>query len=214
MMIDLHKNVSEKIVSMIIENVKNKKSIYTISLAGETGSGKTETGKALVKEFESNGISALLIGQDNYFFLPPLANDAMRKKDPEWLGPHKEVNLKLLDKNLGEAINGAKTIASPHIDYYSNEEIIENISIEGIKVIIVEGTYTSLLRNIDTKIFIDEDYKDTLKFRKLRNRGDEVNDPFVEGILETEHKIIAGHKFLADIIITKDYDVILTDQIN
>jgi uridine kinase len=35
-----------------------------------------------------------------------------------------------------------------------------------------------------------------------------VNDPFVEGILETEHKIIAGHKFLADIIITKDYDVV------
>jgi uridine kinase len=211
MTIDPHKKVSEKIVSMIIDNVKKKKSIYTISLSGETGSGKTETGKALVKEFESKGISSVLIGQDNYFFLPPLANDAMRKKDPEWLGPHREVNLKLLDKNLGEAINGAKTIASPHIDYYSNKEIIEYFSIDGIKVIIVEGTYTSLLRNIDTKIFIDEDYKETLKFRKLRNRGNEVNDPFVEGILETEHKIIAGHKFLADIIITKDYDVISSD---
>jgi len=35
-----------------------------------------------------------------------------------------------------------------------------------------------------------------------------VNDPFVENILETEHKIIAGHKFLADFVITKDYDVI------
>lgn len=214
MTIDPHKKASEKIVTMIIEDVKNKKNIYAISLSGETGSGKTETGKALVKEFESKGISALLIGQDNYFFLPPIANDAMRKKDPEWLGPHKEVNLKLLDKNLGEAINGAKTIASPHIDYYSNEEIIENFSIDGIKVIIVEGTYTSLLRNIDTKIFIDEDYKDTLKFRKLRNRGNEVNDPFVEGVLETEHKIIAGHKFLADFIITKDYDVISSDLIN
>jgi len=30
----------------------------------------------------------------------------------------------------------------------------------------------------------------------------------VEGILETEHKIIAGHKNLADIIITKTYDVV------
>ena len=75
-------------------------------------------------------------------------------------------------------------------------------------MIIVEGTYTSLLKSVDTKIFIDEDYKETLKYRKRRNRGNEVNDPFVESVLETEHKIIAGHKFLADIIITKDYEVI------
>jgi uridine kinase len=138
----------------------------------------------------------------------------MRKKNPEWLGPHKEVNLKLLDNNLRNAINGAKTIESPHIDYLSNRETIEHINIDGIKVLIVEGTYTSLLKNIDTRIFIDADYKDTLKFRKLRNRGNEVNDPFVEGILEMEHKIIAGHKFLADIIITKDYEVVPTEDPN
>ena len=63
-------------------------------------------------------------------------------------------------------------------------------------------------KDILYKIFIDEDYKETLKYRKMRNRGNEVKDPFVEGILETEHKIIAGHKFLADIIITKEYEVI------
>ena len=209
-----HEKASEEIVSFILERIRKKQTVYTISLAGESGSGKTETGKALVKELERNGIRALLIGQDNYFVLPPLANDAMRKKDPEWLGPHKEVNLKLLDKTLRDAMYGAKTIASPHIDYHSNQETIEHISIEGVKVIIVEGTYTSLLRNIDTKIFIDADYKDTLKFRKLRDRGNEVNDPFVEGILETEHKIIAGHKFLADIIITKDYDVVPAEDQN
>lgn len=203
-----HEKASEEIVAAIIEKVRQKAAVYTISLAGESGCGKTETGKALVKSFEKNGLKALLLGQDNYFYLAPLANDAMRKKDHEWLGPHKEVNLKRLDQNLRMAINGAKTIDSPHIDYQSNQETIEKISIEGVKVIIVEGTYTSLLRNIDTKIFIDADYKDTLKFRKLRNRGNEVNDPFVEGILETEHKIIAGHKFLADIIITKDYEVV------
>lgn len=209
-----HEKASGEIVSALMNKVKKKQSVFTISLAGESGCGKTETGKALVKELERKGIRALLIGQDNYFVLPPLANDAMRKKDPEWLGPHKEVNLKLLDHNLRNAMNGAKTIESPHIDYLSNRETIEHINIDGIKVLIVEGTYTSLLRNIDTRIFIDADYKDTLKFRKLRNRGNEVNDPFVEGILEMEHKIIAGHKFLADIIITKDYEVVPTEDPN
>ncbi|NJO90121.1 MAG: hypothetical protein HC831_15120 [Chloroflexia bacterium] len=52
---------------------------------------------------------------------------------------------------------------------------------------------------------------DTLPYRQKRNRGNEVHDPFVENILITEHKIIAGHKFLADFIIDKDYNVIKVD---
>jgi len=152
-----------------------------------------------------------LLGQDNYFNLPPLANDAMRKSDPEWLGPHKEVNLHLLEENLMKSVAGADSIIIPHIHYYSNNKIDLEIDLKGIKVIIVEGTYTSLLKHVDTRIFIDADYKDTLKYRKLRNRGNEVDDPFTEGILETEHKIIAGHKYLADYIISKSYEVVAVE---
>ena len=119
---DLIKKVSEILFSLLIEKITKKKNIYTISIAGESGSGKTETGKALVKEFKEHGIFALLLGQDHYFFLPPKANDAMRKKDPAWLGPHKEVNLELLNKNLNDAINGADSIIIPQIDYDSNRE--------------------------------------------------------------------------------------------
>lgn len=203
-----HEQAASVIISQIIDAIKAKGQRYTISLAGESGCGKTETGKALLNELNQQGIKALVLGQDNYFFLAPLANDAQRKKHPEWLGPHKEVNMQLLDDTLVEAMSGADAVNVPHIDYDTNVERIERVSIDDIKVLIVEGTYTSLLKHIDTRIFIDADYNDTLKYRQLRNRGNEVNDPFVENILETEHKIIAGHKFLADFVITKDYDVI------
>lgn len=203
-----HKRAAQEIVTFIANEIRDKKSRYVITIAGESGSGKTETGKAIEQVLQECGISALLLGQDNYFNLPPLANDARRKSDPEWLGPHKEVNLCLLEENLMNAVNGADSITIPHIEYYSNTKIDQIINLKGIKVIIVEGTYTSLLRCVDTRIFIDADYKDTLKYRKLRNRGNEVDDPFTEGILETEHKIIAGHKYLADYIITKSYDVV------
>jgi uridine kinase len=202
-----HVKASLVIVANIINCIKAKEQRYIISLAGESGCGKTQTAKALVAELSRQGINSLVLSQDDYFFLPPFANDAMRKKSPEWLGPHKEVNMKLLDDTLVEAIVGDKINVS-HIDYDTNIETIENVSLQGIKLLIVEGAYTSLLKHIDKRIFIDVDYNDTLKFRKLRNRGNEVNDPFVENILETEHKIIAGHKYLADFIITKDYDVI------
>ena len=203
-----HEKAALLIIPQIIDCIKAKKERYIITLAGESGCGKSETAKALATEFNNRDVSSMVLGQDNYFFLTPLANDAKRKKHPEWLGPHKEVNIKLLNDTLIEAINGSDTINVPCIDYESNVARNEKISIQGIKVIIVEGTYTSLLKHIDTRIFIDADYNDTLKFRKLRSRGNEVNDPFVENILETEHKIIAGHKFLADFVITKDYDVI------
>ncbi|HPQ28603.1 MAG TPA: hypothetical protein PLQ82_08980 [Desulfobacteraceae bacterium] len=206
-----HIRAAQEIVTGIVNEIRSKKNRYVITIAGESGSGKTETGKAIKQVLQEYGISSLLLGQDNYFNLPPLANDAMRKSDPEWLGPHKEVNLHLLEENLMKSVAGADSIIIPHIDYYSNNKIDLEIDLKGIKVIIVEGTYTSLLKHVDTRIFIDADYKDTLKYRKLRNRGNEVDDPFTEGILETEHKIIAGHKYLADYIISKSYEVVAVE---
>jgi uridine kinase len=202
-----HEKAAEAIVSRIIGRIEQAGRRYTITLAGESGSGKTMTGKALVSALEKRGRSAIVLGQDNYFVLPPEANDRQRKADHTWLGPHREVNLDLMDRHLKEAREGAASLDIPHIEYYTNISTINKINIEKCSVIIAEGTYTSLLRNVDTRIFIDEDYNATLKFRKQRNRGNEVNDPFVENILETEHKIIAGHRFLADFIINENLDV-------
>lgn len=202
-----HQSAAKIIVPEIIAKINDFNGIYTISLAGESGSGKTETSGAIISELNQYNINAVVLGQDNYFYLPPAANDAMRKSDSSWLGPHKEVNLDRMDETLQQAIAGGAQISVPHIDYHSGVETNVPVSLENIKVVIAEGTYTTLLKHIHTRIFINADYHDTLIYRKLRNRGNEVNDPFVEGVLETEHKIIAGHKFLADFIISKDYDV-------
>lgn len=202
-----HQRAAQIIIPAILDKIKKSSGIYTISLAGESGCGKTETSSAIIEELRKHHIKAIVLGQDNYFYLPPLANDAKRKQDASWLGPHKEVDLDRMDNTLGEASQGALIIEISHIDYDTNKETKHEVSLDGVKVIIAEGTYTSLLKHIQTRIFINANYHDTLIYRKLRNRGNEVNDPFVEGILETEHKIIAGHRFLADIIISKDYDV-------
>jgi uridine kinase len=206
-----HEKAAQIIVSRILDRILKSDKRYTITLAGESGSGKTETGKALVSTLNSHGIRALVLGQDNYFVLPPTANDRQRKADPGWLGPHVEVNLTLMEDHLRQAKKGTDILEIPHIDYDTNITTIQRINIENVQVIIAEGTYTSLLRSVDTRIFIDEDYKATLKFRKQRNRGNEVNDPFVENILETEHKIIAGHKFLADFVILESLEVVIRD---
>ena len=203
-----HQQAASKIIPEIIEKIKTKATRYIITVAGESGSGKSETGQAILEELEKHGTKAILLGQDDYFVLPPHSNDTKRRKDPEWLGPHVEVKLEVLEQNLKDAIHGKNKITKPLVDYRANLIEEETISLEGVKVVIAEGTYTSLLKNVDTRVFIARNRIDTLEHRQKRNRGKEVGDPFIENVLAMEHKIIAGHKHLADFVITKEYDVI------
>lgn len=205
--INPHVRAAKEIVPLLIDNIKASESVFVITVAGESGSGKTETGSAIGQELRKHDIASVVLNQDNYFFLPPTQNDAKRKSDPAWLGPWKEVNLPLLGQNIRDAKNGSNSIEVPFIEYFSTEIETRLVDLKGLKVLIVEGTYVSLLRDADIRIFIAANYIDTLPYRKLRNRGNEVNDPFVENILATEHKIISGHRFLADFLIYKDYTV-------
>jgi len=206
-----HKRVANLIVHKIASKIRNKSTRYAISVAGESGSGKSETAKAISDELKKIDIEAIILGQDDYFHLPPKSNDAKRREDPEWLGPHVEVDLDTLESNLKDAINGRNKIYKPLVDYQENTIEKEEINLFGTKVIIAEGTYTSLLKNVDTKIFIARNRLDTLEHRLKRDRGNEAKDPFIEQVLKTEHKIIAGHIQLADYVITKNYDVIVRD---
>ena len=202
-----HTDAAAVIVDALFERIKKTKHVLCISVAGESGSGKSEIGEALKNELKIKGVSSIVLGQDDYFVLPPKSNDEKRREDPKWLGPHLEVKMDELDSSLSKAKSGDAQISTPVIEYDQSLITRETIELKDIKTVIVEGTYTSLLKNVDIRIFIDRTREDTLEHRAKRNRGNEVNDPFIETLLDVEHKIIAGHKQLADVIVTKHYTV-------
>lgn len=202
-----HRKAAKSIALEIYSKINNHPKRYSITVAGESGSGKSETAHAIADELHSYDLNSIVLGQDDYFHLPPKLNDAKRRENHNWLGPHVEVNFPALQKNIDEALLGSSKLVKPIIDYNDPHIGNEEIDLNDIKVIIAEGTYASLLRNIDTKIFIARNCLDTLEHRKKRNRGNEAHDPFIEQILKTEHKIIAGHIFLSDFVITKEYQI-------
>lgn len=205
---DHHILAARAIVSQIIDRINSKPNRFVITVAGESGSGKSESGLAIANELEKLGVNSIILGQDDYFFFPPKVNSAKRREDSDWLGPHVEVNFEVFEKNLLDAVHGLSEITKPLVDYDANTIDLETINLKGVKVIIAEGTYTSLLKHVDVRVFISRNWLRTLEDRKKRNRGNEVNDVFTEQILATEHKIIAGHKQLADFIISDAYEVI------
>ena len=105
-----HEKVANEIIAHLFQIILKKERIYTITVGGESGSGKSEISLALSNELKKSGIKSVILGQDDYFFLPPESNSKKRQTDPDWLGPHIEVNLDLLEKNIIEAMQGKQKI--------------------------------------------------------------------------------------------------------
>ncbi len=204
-----HRRVARQIVGHLSPRIAASSRPFTLSVAGESGSGKSETGHAIAQEFQSRGVSAHVLQQDDYFVLPPKSNDARRREGLDWVGTD-EVRLGLLDEHLAAARARRSEVAKPLIDYEADRIETETVNFADAAVVIAEGTYTSLLENLDCRVFIDRNRLQTMESRRERAR--EPMDPFLEKVLEIEHSIIAPQKARADVLITNEYDVQFTES--
>jgi len=204
-----HRTAANRIVGYLAPFIREAVHPYTITVAGESGSGKSETAKALCERLQDEDIPSVILQQDDYFHLPPKSNDRRRREDISWVGMQ-EVKLDLLDEHLRQAREAVPEITKPLVIYDEDTVIEETLAVGDARVVIAEGTYTTSLENVDARIFINRNRLETLESRAKRAR--EEIEPFLEQVLEIEHKIIAPQREGADIIITRDYEVILPDD--
>ena len=199
-----HRRASAIIAERLAAQVRSRPRRTTISVAGESGSGKSEIGQALVEAFDALGLPGAVLGQDDYFVLPPGSNDRARREAISAVGPQ-EVHLDLLDEHLAAARSGASEIRKPLVVYADDAIEEETISLASARVVVAEGTYTTLLQNIDTRVFIARNRLETMEARARRAR--EPADPFIEEVLKIEHAIISTHRSRADVVLSPDYEV-------
>ncbi len=201
-----HRKAGKQVVEMILSQIQAAQDKYTIAVAGESGSGKSETATVIANALEENGVTCVIFQQDDYFVHPPKTNDQTRRKDISWVGTN-EVKLDVIDQNLKDFLDGKAEVEKPLVIYAEDRISTETMSVGEAKVAIAEGTYTTLLGNVNTHVFINRNRLDTRAHREKRDRSASELDEFTEEVLKIEHEIISAQKEKADIIITKEYEV-------
>ena len=198
-----NKELIEQMIQIVQSKLTSNKLV--ISICGESGSGKSVTTAALNAGLENQGINSLILQMDDYFKLPPESNRLNRRKSLDNVGPH-EVDLEKLDEVIQSILSGAKALTVPQVDYHANDKgEAEFLIPQDLKVIIVEGTYVSLLKTPELRFFIQRTYEDTHLHRTARSR--EPQTDFLLEVLAIEHGIVQEFYASADYIIDKNFNL-------
>jgi uridine kinase len=194
---DYHRSAAGRVVEHI--DTLAHRGPLAVTVSGESGSGKSETAHCIAEILEKRGLVCTVLAQDDYFELPPRSNHERRLEDFEWIGPG-EVRLELLDSHVAALKAGSAEGLRKPLVFFEENRIGEEVLPPGpFDVIVVEGTYTALLENVDVRVFIDRDYRQTKKARLARARDPDTE--FLERVLEREHRIITTHRERADVIV-------------
>jgi uridine kinase len=197
-----HTDIAGKICKIILKRADTVNGGFAVAIAGESGSGKSELAFELCRILEEKKVGCIILQQDDYFVYPPRTNHEMRKKNLNMVGTA-EVKLDFLDSNVRSFKRGENPIYKPLVNYNDDKITTEELDAAKAKVLIAEGTYTTLLQFVDLRVFIDRDYINTKKSREKRAR--DKYEPFINEVLKTEHQIISGHKDMAHIIVEPDF---------
>jgi uridine kinase len=183
-----HKKAGEVIIRKILENKKDK---YIVAISGESGSGKSELTHVIAKGLRKYGIFAKPLHIDNFYNTHPLERRQWRSEQGienvvgynEYLWD--EINRVIKDFRKG-GLSGM-----PCVDLVTEQvdRLITDFS--EVDMLIVDGLYAIKTDSIDLRVFIDLTYLETKEKHTLAQ----------------EHKMVQSLKPLADLIISKDYEV-------
>jgi uridine kinase len=198
---DNHRKAAEQIVNRLSRFKSDK---VVIAIGGESGAGKSELAHVLSRELKGRGELVKILHIDNYYKVPPAERAEWRKKHGVESIGLSEIDWDLLNWHIA-GFRGSKEAILPCIDLLTDQidRLITNF--EGIKYLIVEGLYP-LKVDADLRIFIDLTYRETKKAQLLR--GKEPQNEYRLQVLEREHQVVQSLRPLADLIVTKDFEVV------
>ena len=198
---DKHIKAGEQVVNRLNE-IKSEKVV--IAIGGESGAGKSEIAHVISRKLKGEGELAKILHIDNYYKVSPKERTEWRKKHGiESIGLS-EYDWDLINRNISE-FRESKEAILPCIDLLTDQEDKLITNFEGIQYLIIEGLYP-LKADADLKIFIDLTYHETKNAQVLR--GKEPQNKYRLQVLQREHEVVQSLRPLADLIITKEFEVV------
>ncbi len=196
-----HEKAARQILGYIQREPREK---YVIAIAGDSGTGKSGIAHTLSRFLKQEGTPAKVLHIDNFYKVPPKQRNSWRReRGIESIG---------LSEYDWDCINGAiedfrndRESTLPFIDMRTDQVDTLITDFDGLPYLIIEGLYT-LEANADLKVFIDLSYREVISAQVLR--GKETLDEFRMEVLEQEHKVVQSLEVEADLIVTKEFNVI------
>lgn len=143
-----------------------------IAVAGASGSGKTTVANALLQGIQTQGFTATLFSQDNFY--NPVGHPLSNYDQPSAL------ELDLLAEKLHELKQGLAT-EIPTYDFVVHRRQQETLIIEPLDVIIVEGLFLlsqpNLVSAFDVKIYLDVPQEVCFQRRLERDQIERGREP-------------------------------------
>jgi uridine kinase len=180
--------------------------MFTIGIAGGTGSGKTTVVKKILERIPEDRVA--LVPQDSYYkdssHLPLEERQQINFDHPDSL------EWDLLVDHIQKLKEG-KDVNQPIYSYLTCTRAEETIPVKPKEVIILEGiliyTHMPLVREIDIKVFVDADSDDRLGRvieRDMMERGRDVKkvlERYEKTVKPMHLQFIEPSKRYADIIV-------------
>jgi len=203
---DKHQQAGEKIIEKVLMNYKPK---MIIGISGESGSGKSELAHVIAKGLRKHGIVAKPLHIDNYYRIHPLKRTAWRKENGiEKVVGFEEYDWVTIYRNIQEFRDG-KTSTCPCVDLVTEQVDQLTTNYSEVDLLVIDGLYAIKTEGVDLKVFIELTYHETKKAQVIR--GKEPQNEYRMAVLEQEHKMVQSLREKADILINKEYEVVIAD---
>jgi uridine kinase len=200
---DKHRNAGEAIIQKILERKKDK---FMIAISGESGSGKSELAHVIAKGLRKHGIMAKPVHIDNYYRIHPLERTEWRKKNGiENVVGYGEYDWDTIYRNIEDFKNNRKS-TMPCVDLVTEQIDQLTTDFNGIDMLVIDGLYAIKTDGADLRVFLELTYHETKKAQVVR--GKEPQNEYRMAVLEQEHKMVQALKPKADILISKEYEVL------
>ena len=131
---------------------------------------------------------------------------AGKERLKKYLGGYEEQEYETVNQIISAFKNGARYIWMKKMGREESELWYDKVDFSDVNILILEWTHgnNDLLEGIDIPVYLNSTPKETLEYRKKRNRDKNSDSPFVTMVLSIEQELLKSQVEKAKIIFLKE----------